>query len=1191
MPDTQPHPILRHLERYFPGVGAQERNDRQLLERFAQHKDEGAFAVLVERHGPMVHGVCRRLLRRIEDAEDAFQATFLVLARKAASVAWHDSVGRWLYQVAYRLSAEARSRIARRDSRERQAEDRLELAEARPEGLRDVCAVLDEALYGLPARYQEPLLLCYLRGLTRDQAAAQLGWSLRTLERRLARGRERLRNILSHRGVTLSAAFLASALTGVTADATVPTRLVAATVRAALPFATAHAALSGGVSASAAALAESALHSTAAFPTRIIVLVTLLLGLTGGLGLFMAMQGTERPQATQADPPAVREAADPPPGNEPLPPRQDRLGDPLPAGAVARMGSSRLRHLTHTASLGAEVSPDGKTLVTTSEYGIRAWSLETGKLLFQIKEEYAFHSVFSPDGKWLAVPGKEAVFLRDPATGRKLRRIPAEGALPRKADVLAFSADGRQLAAGIGEGELLVFDTATGKQTARLDAHGAGKLRAFYFLVFSPDGRNLLCMGRDVDGRDAICHWSLATQTLRKRVVPDFRGFRATVALSRDGRLLAVPAGRRPVTIWDTETGEVRCALEGDRNWAAYGLAFSDDGKTLATISGEDNEREATASLWDTVTGKLRRRLQVPRAALISVQFSPDGRLLIIPGGCLVRLWDIATGQEVLKQDAHAYSVTSLAFTPDGQSLVSAGGETIRVWDARTGEQRQVMPGHRWYVNQVMVRPDGRAVVSCGADGTVRVHELATGKELRRCLLDPDPDTRKQMTHQILRLGLSPDGKTASTMCTAEGPTSLLHLWDLDSGQMVVRQPHYGEVFACAFAPGGRVLATTRSVQDAAGNRTAEMGGDPPAKAPGKMKAGAGPGDTAAYSPPKTVVFLQEVATGRELVILPQPDKFSGVLAFTPDGQSLVTSTFTPPPDARSDGQGKMLYGPGGPGAQGPSTLRLWDLVTGKQRLAIKSARGGHDHDFARLAVAPDGRTLVTVRSDHMIQLWDLATGKELLRRAGHDAMVDGLAFAPDGKRLATGHQDSTILIWDLAAAYERRPRPGRAETRELEAWWRDLAGDAAQAHRAIWSLADVPAQAVPFLRDRVHPAAALPADELRTLVQDLDSPRFPRREEASRRLAEFGEDAEPALRRALADKPSVEVRQRLERILARPRPIPAPDALRSLRALQVLEAIGDDPARRALRTLAEGAPDARLTREARAALERVTQR
>jgi hypothetical protein len=113
---------------------------------------------------------------------------------------------------------------------------------------------------------------------------------------------------------------------------------------------------------------------------------------------------------------------------------------------------------------------------------------------------------------------------------------------------------------------------------------------------------------------------------------------------------------------------------------------------------------------------------------------------------------------------------------------------------------------------------------------------------------------------------------------------------------------------------------------------------------------------------------VHEVTTGRELLTLPQPDQFGGVIALTPDGQSLVTATFTPAPDSRPDGQGKMVWGPGGPGTQGPSTLRLWELATGKQRLAITSAKDGYDRNFSRLAVAPDGRTLVTVRNNQTIR-------------------------------------------------------------------------------------------------------------------------------------------------------------------------------------------------------------------------------
>ena len=160
-----------------------------------------------------------------------------------------------------------------------------------------------------------------------------------------------------------------------------------------------------------------------------------------------------------------------------------------------------------------------------------------------------------------------------------------------------------------------------------------------------------------------------------------------------------------------------------------------------------------------------------------------------------------------------------------------------------------------------------------------------------------------------------------------------------------------------------------------------------------------------------------------------------------------------------------------------------------------------------------------------------------------------------------------------------------------FEIWWQDLAGDAPRAHRALWGLINVPAQAVPLLGERLRPAAALQADELKNLVQDLNSSQFARREAASRRLAEIGEEADPTLRQALATQPSAETRRRLERILSGQRPIPSPELLRSLRALQVLEAIGDEPARRVLSKLAEGASGSPLTREAQAALDRLAHR
>src|SRR5262245_15284 len=162
-----------------------EWSDRQLLDRFARERDESAFACLVRRHGALVLGVSRRVLRHDQEAEEVFQASFLILAHKAASRRWQHSIAGWLYCVAYRLAVRARVRIARRRRLERQAGTASERM-AGNENCEELYTALDEELEALRDQYREPLLLCYLEGKTRDQAAGQLGWSLRTLERRLA---------------------------------------------------------------------------------------------------------------------------------------------------------------------------------------------------------------------------------------------------------------------------------------------------------------------------------------------------------------------------------------------------------------------------------------------------------------------------------------------------------------------------------------------------------------------------------------------------------------------------------------------------------------------------------------------------------------------------------------------------------------------------------------------------------------------------------------------------------------------------------------------------------------------------------------------------------------------------------------------------------------------------------------------
>src|SRR5579872_1251499 len=211
-----------------------ESGDRELLERFSDSRDEASFGTLVHRHGPMVQGVCRRILGNVHEAEDAFQAVFLVLARKCGSIRKPELLGNWLYGVACRISRKARLKAIRKESWERRAgkmptqEQVLELEWA------EVKQVLDDELGRLPEKYRAPLVLCYLQGRTNSEAAAQLGWPAGSISGRLSRAREILRKRLNRRGLTLSAGLLAVLLLHKAASADVAPALSEAAIRTGL---------------------------------------------------------------------------------------------------------------------------------------------------------------------------------------------------------------------------------------------------------------------------------------------------------------------------------------------------------------------------------------------------------------------------------------------------------------------------------------------------------------------------------------------------------------------------------------------------------------------------------------------------------------------------------------------------------------------------------------------------------------------------------------------------------------------------------------------------------------------------------------------------------------------------------------------------------------------------------------------
>ncbi len=273
---------LKIAVRRFRSVASssEQLSDRQLLQRFTLNRDESAFAALLERHGGMVLGVCRRVLGCPQTADDAFQATFLVLFRKAGSLAWRESVGSWLHEVAYRVALKARVSQQRQRARERLAASMNPEHQTVDNDRRELLLALDAELAMLPEKYRQPIVLCYLEGRSHEEAAAELGWPVGTVKGRLPRGREVLRKRLVRRGIAPGAVVLTSVAGLGVGTAEVSAALAHATQVLARGFLTGQ--TSGCASASVLTLAEGMVRTMALRKIRHVIMVAIALVVIGG---------------------------------------------------------------------------------------------------------------------------------------------------------------------------------------------------------------------------------------------------------------------------------------------------------------------------------------------------------------------------------------------------------------------------------------------------------------------------------------------------------------------------------------------------------------------------------------------------------------------------------------------------------------------------------------------------------------------------------------------------------------------------------------------------------------------------------------------------------------------------------------------------------------------------------------------
>jgi RNA polymerase sigma factor (sigma-70 family) len=1117
--------VLRYCRRFAGPKEGEDPSDGDLLGQFIARQEEGAFAVLLQRHGPLVLGVCRQILGNPPDAEDAFQAIFLVLARKAGSLRKHQSLAAWLHRVAVNVARRIRAGTARRRVHERQALLMPPANSVDEISGRDWHRLLHEEVDRLPEKYRVPIVLCYFDGKTHDEAGRQLAWPVGTVKGRLARARALLRARLARRGLTLSTAGIATVLTPSATLAHVPVTLSGPTLRAALCYAGKQAIPAGTISVQALALANAGLQAMTG--TKFVAALALLLA----VGVLTYSLAAPAPFDERSADPAPSQ-----PGRGNVPPEtRDAHGDPLPPGAIARLGTLRFRHGKGIAAIA--LAADGKTITSAGSDGsIVLHDATSGAKLRVLAAEAATAGVaLAPDGQSVAtVVGGQRIVVREATTGRRLwDKQVDKGSVHR----LDFSADSRMLAGGQSH-VVHVWDARTGKELGRVAPPG----RETLIFALSPNGKKLATGGWDRKERPVLCLWeTVGGRKLHEwQPVADMEETHA-LAFTPDGMHLASASGyadaekTERLRIWAVPTGARLLEVPGRFHF----LRYSPDGKVFAA------EGSGAISLREADTGKELRR--IPGGGPIS--FAADGKTLALADHySTITFWDVATGKKLGPTPlGHGNCVRRVQFLGSGKTLASIGDDAAYFWQVHTAKSigRFVGP-----VGQRVLSSDGKTMAALfwqpppASRQRIGLWDTATGK--KRMELEPTATNTS-----VVDFVFSPDGRT---LAIAMGDRSL-QFWAADTGKLV-RQFALPDVSAesLAFSPDANVLAVGDGLR---------------LKVPDSRRPKVRLIDAISGRELRKPLDLPETAAAQAKPALSRIVNMGPVI-YSADGKMLAAA-------AMSGGNWGV-----------ENVVQVWEVATGQLLCRLERASN-------RFALSPDGKSVVTMAGDPdwgaSARLWEVATGQLRAHIRGHLGSVQGAAFSPDGRLLATGSQDTTVLIWDALNLGGEPPAATKLSSRELEGLWADLGGtDAARAYRAIWALVAVPAQTVPYFKPRLQPIPPPDPKQLARLLADLDDRQFAARAKATRELVKLGRQAMPALRQVLAGQPSLEVRRRVQEILQRwQQAVLAPDELQRWRAVEALEHIGTAEARLILDRLGREGPDASLLeRDARAAAQRL---
>lgn len=762
---------------------------------------------------------------------------------------------------------------------------------------------------------------------------------------------------------------------------------------------------------------------------------------------------------------------------------------------------------------------------------------------------------------------------------------------------LAFSNDGQTLALRDNKGQILLHETATGKELGKIQPPMAPIRVNVNTFAFAPDGSTAATAA--TDGLTYL--WEVPTGKLKHKLGKAAEAKTAVYNYSRptytdDGKTLTAISLTREgakyvgvAYVWDVESGKEQRQVKGPADGVLIG-ALSPDGQIVAWTCPDNCVR-----VQDLASGKELAKLGDGGGVRINTpaQFAPDGKTLFVRHGLENRLWDVQTGKELWKLQATGYA-SAAAFAPDGKTMAlmynPGRSGTVRLLDTATGKDlTEAGGGHHGMVQGVGLSADGKTASTRGQDGAIRQWDPVTGKETAKLTLPA--------VGLAYSAALSPDGRLTATVNPNAGMPKI-DVWDVSESKLL-RQVDLPQVGAAnlAIAPDNKTLAarsndrTTRLYDLATGKELLQLNEQP--ANPGNAIAYYYGGPGLLFSPDgavlastwlvsnnmtgqrHSVVTLWHVSTGKQLGRQQTPANFNlAALAFSPDSRTLAAVSLS---NAGNPSDGNNIF--------------LWETAGGKERGRFKG--GALAINQAALAFTRDGRALAVGGTDNIIRLWSVRTGKELGQLPGHQGPVISLAFAADGQRLLSGSQDSTGLVWDVASLIQPEPvAPVALNDKQLEGLWNDLAGsDGIKAFQAIHTLSAAPKPTVDWLQERLKPADKIDEKRVTALINDLNDDRFAVRERATAELEKLGDLTEPALIKVKdSQPPSLELLRRVDRLLARLLPSRelSPDLLRAVRAVEVLELAGTAEARQLLEKLAKGAEGARLTREVQTALKRL---